>query len=80
MHSFSAHVAAGSVASDVDRRGWRCSSSMVIEQLISHVFAATAIWDAKETKHSDRQYIAKEWEGIAAKLGVFRNDEIIVNV
>ena len=43
---------------------------MDIEGLISQVFATVAIWDAKEPKHCDILYIAKQWDGIAAKLGV----------
>ena len=43
---------------------------MDLESLISQVFAAVVVWDAKEPKHCDRQFIAKQWDGIAAKLGV----------
>ena len=57
---------------------------MDIEQLILKVFACPAIWNSREVKHSDRLYVAKQWDIIAEKLGVgslyYRNITVVLYI
>ena len=41
---------------------------MDIECLITSVYNRPAIWDSREKKHADREFIAKHWEEIGKDL------------
>ena len=41
---------------------------MEIECLLTSVYNRPAIWDSREKKHADRDFIAKQWEEIGKDL------------
>ena len=43
-------------------------AAMDVENLITLVYSRPAIWDSRDKKHADRDFIARQWENIGSDL------------